>query len=42
MKNIELEVGRPSKNHPLKLQHIKIKLETSQELIWDLTENQAF
>jgi hypothetical protein len=29
-------------NHPLELQHIKTKLETSRELIWDPTKNKTF
>jgi hypothetical protein len=35
-KNTKLETVRPTKNHLSKLWCIKIKLETSLELIWDL------
>ncbi len=40
IKNIEPKDKQPITNHPPKLWHIKIELETSRELIWDYIENQ--
>jgi len=42
IKNIELEVRWPSKNHPSKLQHIKIKPETSQNQFGTLLKIKFF
>ncbi len=42
IENIEPKIVQPMENHPLELQHIKTKLETSRELIWDPTKNKTF
>jgi hypothetical protein len=42
IKNTKLEVGWPNENHPPILWHMKIKLKTLWELIWDLAKNQVF
>jgi hypothetical protein len=41
-KNIELKTIQPIGNHPPKLWHIKIELETPQESMWDPTEKKLF
>jgi hypothetical protein len=41
-KNIEPKIVRPIRNHQSELWHIKTKPKTSQEPIWDPTENQVF